>query len=126
MPPCQGGLLDLLHSAPETAVLRCGYSYRQGLEALLAAQGIMQVSCLEFGSLETIYTAVAAGLACSLLLRVSVEPLARQGRVVLHALPEAAGWVETLSIRHREQGLSSAHRNFLVLLQASEGPHWAA
>jgi len=44
----------------------------------------------------------------------------------LHALPEAAGWAETLSIRHREQGLSSAHRNFLVLLQASEGPHWAA
>ncbi|MBC6405310.1 MAG: hypothetical protein GDA41_06220 [Rhodospirillales bacterium] len=50
------------------------------MEALLGARGITQVCCLGFDSLETIYTAVAAGLACPLLPRVPVGPLARQGR----------------------------------------------
>ncbi len=125
-PARRASLESLLARAPKVAVLRRGCSYRQRLEALLARHGRTQVPCLEFGSLEAIYAAVAAGLAVSLLPRALVEPLAREGRLALHALPGGEGWVETLVLRHREQQSSSAHRAFLSLLQERERASEAA
>ncbi len=121
-----GSLDDLLLSTPKTAVLRRGCSYRQRLEDVLARAGRTQVPCLEFGSLEAIYAAVAAGLALSLLPRSLVEPQAEAGRLALHPLPGGEGWVETLVVRHREQAVSSAHRAFLSLLNEREGSSRAA
>ncbi len=116
----------LLGAAPKIAVLRRGCSYRQRLEDLLARQGRTQVPCLEFGSLEAIYGAVAAGLAISLLPRALVRPQAENGRLALFALPGGEGWVETLILRHREQEVSSAHRAFRALLQERERASAAA
>lgn len=116
----------LLLSAPKIAVLRRGCSYRQRLEQVLARQGRTQIPCLEFGSLEAIYAAVAAGLALSLLPRALVEPQAAEGRLSLSALPDGEGWVETLILRHREQAVSSAHRAFHALLYAAKTTTQAA
>lgn len=116
----------LLLSTPKIAVLRRGCSYRQRLEDVMARHGRTQVPCLEFGSLEAIYAAAAAGLALSLLPRALVEPQVAAGRLSLTALPEGAGWVETLILRHREQAVSSAHRAFLSLLQSRERASRAA
>ncbi len=125
-PQSEDRLERLLQTAPKIAVLRRGCSYRHRLEDVLARQGRTQIPCLEFGSLEAIYAAVAAGLALSLLPRALVAPQVSAGRLKLTALPEGEGWVETLILRHHEQAMSSAHRAFLCLLQAREGASQAA
>ncbi len=125
-PGRQLSLQRALSRAPKIAVLRRGCSYRQRLEDILARQGRTQVPCLEFGSLEAIYAAVAAGLAVSLLPRALVEPLAESGRLALHALPAGEGWVETVILSYCEQEISSAHRAFLSLLRAQEEANQAA
>ncbi len=126
-PPGRGGDLDgALDLACKIAVLRSGCSYRQRLEEFLAHNGLTQLRCLEFGTLEAIYAAVEAGLALSLLPRALVTPLERQGRLSLHALHERSGWVETLFIRRRDHQPSSALKAFKARVAASESDAAAA
>jgi LysR family transcriptional regulator, cell division regulator len=94
-------------------VLRAGCSYRQRLESVLAARGIVDVRLLEFGTLESILACVGAGIGITLLPKIVVESAARDGRVALHALPAAEAEVDTVFIRRRDAFTSSALAAFL-------------
>jgi DNA-binding transcriptional LysR family regulator len=98
-------------------VLRAGCSYRLRLEAILASRGIVGLRILEFGTLEAIFSCVAAGLGVTLLPRRLVGPVWREGRVALHALPREEARVETLFIRRRGAYLPSALSAFLARIR---------
>lgn len=89
-------------------ILRAGCSYRQRLEELLARRGIVGLRRLEFGSLEAILGAVAAGLGITLLPRALVGPAWRGGRLATHRLPPAEARVQTVFVRRRDMLCSSA------------------
>ncbi|HYH18185.1 MAG TPA: LysR family transcriptional regulator [Azospirillum sp.] len=93
-------------------VFRAGCSYRQVLESLLAARGIVGVRPLEFGSLEGILGSVAAGMGVTLLPRGVVGP-SWTSLVTLHELPPAQAHVETVFVRRRDGYVSSALAAFL-------------
>lgn len=95
-------------------VLRAGCSYRQRLEEILAARGAVGFRRLEFGTLEAIFGAVAAGLGVTLLPRSLVGPVWQDGRVAVHALPESEGRVETVFVRRNDARTSSALAAFLA------------
>jgi DNA-binding transcriptional LysR family regulator len=94
-------------------VLRAGCSYRQRLEAILAARGIVGLRRLEFGSLDAIVGCVAAGLGITLLPRSVAAAAARAGRVALVELPPAEALVDTVFVRRRDAYRSSALAAFL-------------
>jgi LysR family transcriptional regulator, cell division regulator len=94
-------------------VLRAGCSYRQRLEAILAARGVVGVRRLEFGTIDGILGCVGAGLGVTLLPKSIAGPAGRAGRVALHELPPAESGVETLFIRRRDAFASSALGAFL-------------
>jgi LysR family transcriptional regulator, cell division regulator len=108
---------DTLAATPELKiiVLRIGCSYRLHLEALLARRGIVGVRCLEFGTLEAIFSCVSAGLGVTLLPKALLGSVWDHRRVGTHTLPNAEKWVDTVFIRHREAYASSALRAFLDL-----------
>lgn len=89
-------------------ILRAGCSYRQRLEELLARRGIVGLRRLEFGTLEAILGAVAAGLGITLMPRALVGPAWRGGHIAVHRLPKAEARVQTLFIRRRDMLCSSA------------------
>lgn len=89
-------------------ILRAGCSYRQRLEELLARRGIVGLRRLEFGSLEAILGAVAAGLGVTLLPRALVGRAWRGGRLATHRLPPAEARVQTVFVRRRDMLCSSA------------------
>ncbi|HEV7370848.1 LysR family transcriptional regulator [Arenibaculum sp.] len=107
--------LDALLRAgtPKIVVFRAGCSYRQRLEAVLAARGAVGPRLLEFGSLDGILACVAGGVGVTLLPRGVAAPAARDGRVALHALPPAEAGVETVFVRRRDGFVSSALAAFL-------------
>jgi DNA-binding transcriptional LysR family regulator len=107
--------LDALAAMPELKiiVLKIGCSYRLHLEALLARRGIVGVRCLEFGTLEAIFSCVSAGLGITLLPGALLGPVWGHKRVGVHRLPNSEKWVDTIFIRHREAYASSALRAFL-------------
>jgi LysR family transcriptional regulator, cell division regulator len=100
-------------SRMKIVVLRAGCSYRQRLEAVLAAKGIVDLRRLEFGTIDGILGCVAAGIGVSLLPRSVVAQAAREGRVALHALPAEEAQVATVFIRRRDAFVSSALEAFL-------------
>jgi DNA-binding transcriptional LysR family regulator len=101
-------------------VLRAGCSYRQRLESMLAARGIVDVRLLEFGTLESIFACVGAGIGITLLPRIVVAAAARDGRLALHALPAAEAEVDTVFIRRRDAFTSSALAAFLAHVRPLE------
>jgi len=107
--PAQRSVADILH-APNLRliILRAGCSYRQRLEELLARRGIVGLRRLEFGTLEAILGAVAAGLGITLMPRALVGPSWRGGRIAIHRLPKAEARVQTLFVRRRDMLCSSA------------------
>jgi DNA-binding transcriptional LysR family regulator len=107
--------LEQLHAQErlKIVVLRAGCSYRQRLENLLAARGIVGVRLLEFGTLDSILACVGAGIGITLLPRIVVESAAQGGRVALHALLAAEAEVDTVFIRRRDAYVSSALAAFV-------------
>ncbi|HJS32360.1 MAG TPA: LysR substrate-binding domain-containing protein [Alphaproteobacteria bacterium] len=101
-------------------VLRAGCSYRQRLEAILAARGIVATRLLEFGTLDAIIACVAAGLGVTLLPRTVVAQATRDRRVTQHELAPAEAAVETLFIRRRDTYVSSALAAFLDAARRAE------
>jgi DNA-binding transcriptional LysR family regulator len=89
-------------------ILRAGCSYRQRLEELLARRGIVGLRRLEFGTLEAILGAVAAGLGITLMPRALVGPSWRGGRIAVHRLPASESRVQTLFVRRHDMLCSSA------------------
>jgi LysR family transcriptional regulator, cell division regulator len=94
-------------------VLRAGCSYRQIFEAWLARRGIARVRVLEFGTLEAIVSCVAAGLGVTLLPKALTGAMWCGRHVAAHRLPDGAGQVETVFIRHRDAYATSALHAFL-------------
>jgi LysR family transcriptional regulator, cell division regulator len=91
-------------------VLRAGCSYRQRLEMMLARRGVAIPRVLEFGTLEAVFSCVAAGLGITLLPRALVGPVWQAGRVSVHRLLSSEAKVTTVFIRRREAYVSSALR----------------
>ena len=100
-------------SGLKIVVLRTGCSYRQRLETLLAARGVVGLRRLEFGTLGAILGCVAAGIGISLLPRGIVEPAWRAGRIAIHELSRDEAEVETVFIRRRDAFVSSALDAFM-------------
>jgi DNA-binding transcriptional LysR family regulator len=89
-------------------ILRAGCSYRQRLEELLARRGIVGLRRLEFGTLEAILGAVAAGLGITLMPRALVGPVWRGKRLSVHSLRPAEARVQTVFVRRHDMPCSSA------------------
>lgn len=93
-------------------VLRAGCSYRQRLEEVLARRGVVGLRRLEFGTLEAILGAVAAGLGVTLMPRALVGPVWRGERIATHRLSPAEARVQTVFVRRRDTLCSSAMAAF--------------
>ena len=107
--PGAASLAELLRQPDlRLIILRAGCSYRQRLEELLARRGIVGLRRLEFGTLEAILGAVAAGLGITLMPRALVGPTWRGGRIAVHRLPKVEARVQTLFVRRRDMLCSSA------------------
>ena len=112
--------------ALKALVFRAGCSYRQRLEAILAARGVAGARRLEFGTLDGIVGCVAAGVGVTLLPRAVVEPAWREGRVNLHALPAAEAKVTTVLVRRWDAYVSSALDAFLHAIRGDRALATAA
>ena len=111
--PAQRSVAQLLRQPDlRLIILRAGCSYRQRLEELLARRGIVGLRRLEFGTLEAILGAVAAGLGITLMPRALVGPSWRGGKIAVHRLPKAESRVESLFVRRRDMLCSSARAAF--------------
>ena len=80
---------------------------------MLAAQGIVDLRRLEFGTLEGIIGCVGAGIGVTLLPRAVVAAAAAEGRVALHTLPPEEARAETVLVRRRDAFTSSALLRFI-------------
>jgi DNA-binding transcriptional LysR family regulator len=119
-PTTIGGTQELARlNSLKLAVLRVGCSYRQRLETLLAARGIIDARTLEFGSLDAIVGCVAAGIGITLLPRGMVAAAARSSAVALHTLPPNEAMVDTLFIRRRDGYLGTALAEFMSMVRTA-------
>jgi DNA-binding transcriptional LysR family regulator len=96
-------------------VFRSGCSYRQRLESLLAARGIVTTRCLQLATMEGILGCVGANLGLTLLPKAIVAPARDQRRIAVHELAPTEAWVDTVFIRRRDAYVSSALTAFLEL-----------
>jgi LysR family transcriptional regulator, cell division regulator len=120
--------LDACLAAPnlKIIVLRTGCSYRLILEAALARRGIVGFRLLEFGTLESIFNCVSAGLGLTLLPKRLVGTAWPADRVAMHRLENDQGLVDTVFIRRRDSNPSSALRAFLDIAREWEPARMAA
>jgi DNA-binding transcriptional LysR family regulator len=100
-------------SGLKAIVFRAGCSYRDRLDAVLAARGIVGVRRLDFGSVEGILGCVAAGVGITLLPKGVVDAAWRDGRVAVHELPPDESRADTVFIRRGDAYASSALAVFL-------------
>ena len=94
-------------------VFKTGCSYRLRLEGFLAAQGLVHVRRMEFGTLDGIIGCVEAGMGMSILPLGVAAPMQQAGRVSVHALPDGTGSVQTLLVHRKDILLTSALKRFL-------------
>lgn len=99
------------------AVLRAGCSYRQRLEALLSQRGVPIPRLMEFGTLETIFACVAAGLGITLLPRSLLSASRYSEHLAVLVLPPSEAGVETVFVGRRDTTTSSALAAFLALAE---------
>lgn len=112
------GLSDLLRQRQlKIVILRLGCSYRQRLEDVLSRRGVVGWRRLEFGTIDGILGAVAAGVGITLLPRSLVAARVRAGEVASHALPENEALVDTVFVRPRDAFVSSALAAFLACVR---------
>src|SRR5690606_10647948 len=99
-----------------------GCSYRLVLEAALARRGIVGFRLLEFGTLESIFSTVSAGLGLTLFPRRLVGTACSQGRVAIHLLGGSESVVQTVFVRRHDTEASSALTCFLDAARAAWQP----
>ena len=97
----------------ELLVLKSGCSYRNQLEAILAARGVLNFRILELGTIEAIIGLVSAGVGISLLPKMVVRRAASEGRISAQPLRPDACCVDTVFIR-RTDGFYSSSAKYLV------------
>lgn len=116
--------LDTYLSRPnlKIIVLRSGCSYRLILEAALARRGIIGFRLLEFGTLESIFSTVSAGLGLTLFPRQIVGSACSEGRVAVHSLGASESRVQTVFARRHDTYASSALTCFLEEARATWKP----
>lgn len=111
-------LADLLRQRHlKIVILKLGCSYRQRLEDVLARRGVVGLRRLEFGTIDGILGAVAAGVGITLLPRSLVAARVRAGEVAAHGLPDNESQVDTVFIRPRGAFVSSALAAFLACVR---------
>lgn len=101
----------------KVVIFRLGCSYRQKLEDVLARRGVVGLRRLEFGSIDAILGAVAAGVGITLLPRSVVATKARAGTLSIHALPPDEAHVDTVFVRLREAFVPRALDAFLACVR---------
>jgi len=99
-------------------VFRAGCTYRQHLEALLAARGIAGFRRLEFGTLDGIVGCVGAGIGVTMLPRAAVAKAAAERKVALHGLAPDRAHVRTVLVRRHDAFLSTALVRFIETARA--------
>ena len=92
-----------------------GCAYRQILENILAKRGVVGIRHLEFGTLETIYRAVGAGLGITLLPKSLIGSMWRDNAVGVHELPAAESRITTVFVHRQDALISSALKEFLKM-----------
>jgi len=92
-----------------------GCAYRQILENILIKRGVVGIRHLEFGTLETIYRSVGAGLGITLLPRSLIGSIWRDNAVSVHELPETESRITTVFVHRQDALMSSALKEFLKL-----------
>lgn len=100
-------------------VLQAGCSYRQRLEDVLARRGAVGLRRLEFGTIDGLLGAVAAGIGVTLLPRQLVAARERAGEIATHGLLPAEAKVDTVFIRRREARISTALAAFLASVRVA-------
>lgn len=103
-------------------VLRTGCSYRQRLEAVLAARGIVGLRLLEFGTLESIFNCVSAGLGLTLLPKSLIGSVWKHHHIAIHPIDPVDAFAKTTFIRRREAYVSSALQEFLNIARLKWAP----
>ncbi|MEZ5785942.1 MAG: LysR substrate-binding domain-containing protein [Xanthobacteraceae bacterium] len=101
-------------------VLRAGCSYRRRLEDVLARRGIVGLRQLEFGTIDGILGAVAAGIGLTLLPRSLVAARERAGEIAIHSLSPVEAEVATVFIRPRAAPISTALAAFLSFVRVND------
>lgn len=94
-------------------VLRRGCAYRQRLEELLRRRGVVNIRCMEFGTLDAILGCAAAGIGVTLLPRSVAERERPDGSVALHDLAPDEAFVQSVFIRRADSFASSSLKRFL-------------
>jgi DNA-binding transcriptional LysR family regulator len=102
-----------------------GCAYRDRLEEMLIRRGI-NISRIEFGTLDAIVGCVAAGLGETLLPKSVLAPAVKEKRVEVHPLTPDEAKVETLFVRRRDAFVSSALGAFLEVALSENGLAQAA
>lgn len=109
--------LDEIFVRPDVkiVVFRAGCSYRQRLENLLAARGVVGMRVLQFATLEGILGCIGADIGVTLLPKAIVTAARDQGRIAVHEIAPADALVDTVFVRRRDAYASSALTAFLDL-----------
>src|SRR3954469_6721647 len=120
--------VDDLFARPEVKIIvfRAGCSYRQRLENLLTARGVVATRILQFATLEGILGCVGADVGLTLLPKGIVAAARDQGRIAVHEIAPDDAWVDTVFIRPRDAYASSALTAFLDLTRDRLLAHIAA
>ncbi len=123
-------LTDINTASPEAAfartpikliVLNTGCSYRKKLEHILSKHGHIDLQVLEFGTLESIFSCVAAGLGITLMPERLLGYMPTNHPLSRHDLPRDETRVATVFIRRKDSYASSAERAFVAQALA----YWA-
>lgn len=116
-------LEDALARADLTVIaFRTGCSYRQRLEAWLAARGLAGARRMEFGTLDGILGCIGAGMGITLLPRAAVERSSHAGAVRLHAIEPLYARAPTVFIRRAEGHVGGALARFIEACRGGGAP----
>ncbi len=91
-----------------------GCAYRERFEDMLLRRGV-NISRIEFGTLDAIVGCVAAGLGETLLPKSILASAIKAKRISVHALPAADARVETLFITRSDAFISRAMTAFVSM-----------
>lgn len=111
------------HSLPELLqtrtilVFHSGCVYRALLEQYLLEQNLLPLQRFEFGSLEAILGAVAAGLGITLLPRSVIADKLQTDALIVYELPPSQRHCATLLIQRKDTPPSSAITAFMGLFR---------